>query len=154
MTILTIADNEEFLRSKCETITFPLSSEDLKWVDRLKAELKYLGPKAAGVAAPQIGWNKRVFVTHTGIFFNPIYDLIMACPMKLDFEACLSIPGRTFLVNRPIAVMYSYQDSDGKRHMGTLKDFLARVYMHEVDHLSGRLIDAIGIGVKDGILDR
>lgn len=145
MTILTIVKDEQFLRTSCEPITFPLSQEDLTWVDKLKSELKRQGIKAAGVAAPQIGWNKRVFITGTGIFFNPVYDVPPMCPMKTDYEACLSIPNRRFLVNRPVAVMYSYQDSEGKRHMGTMKDFLARVYMHECDHLSGTLIDKIGV---------
>jgi peptide deformylase len=54
-------------------------------------------------------------------------------------EACLSIPGYFGTVNRHVAVTVKGQDRHGKDFRIKARDWLARVFQHEIDHLDGVL---------------
>lgn len=54
-------------------------------------------------------------------------------------EGCLSFPGIRGDIQRPREIVLRYQDLDGAAHTVTLRDFVARVVQHEVDHLNGVL---------------
>lgn len=54
-------------------------------------------------------------------------------------EGCLSFPGIRADIERPLEITLRYMDLDGNRHERRLRDFLARVVQHEVDHLNGVL---------------
>lgn len=58
-------------------------------------------------------------------------------PVK-DWEGCLSVPGIRGLVKRNTYVKVEYQDIDGHRQVVEWHDFLARVFLHEYDHLIGK----------------
>jgi peptide deformylase len=58
-------------------------------------------------------------------------------PVK-DWEGCLSVPGIRGLVKRHTYVKIEYQDIHGHRHVVEWQDFLARVFLHEYDHLIGK----------------
>lgn len=105
-----------------------------------------------GLAAPQVGISKRLFVVvvpestdDEGIktpgfkdaFINPvILDSIGLCKME---EGCLSVPGIFEIVQRPETIDVEYTNIDGKRIMGSFSGLLARVIQHEYDHLDGVL---------------
>ncbi len=106
----------------------------------------------AGLAAPQIGVNKRLVIF--GVDANPRYPDAEAVPTTVlinptisilsdkkeeDWEGCLSLPGLRGLVTRPSEIRYEGYDQYGKKIEREVKGFHARVVQHEVDHLDGVL---------------
>lgn len=101
-----------------------------------------------GLAAPQIGILRRIFVMDAKWKEGDPEPLVMLDPEILwrspqterAVEACLSIPGRPAEVERPAAITLAWYDLDGKHHLRQLTGTHARIAQHEVDHLDGRLI--------------
>lgn len=101
-----------------------------------------------GLAAPQIGVTRRVFVMDAGwktgaptplTAIEP--DIIFASPdVVTGEERCLSIPDHPVQVTRPASIRLAYFDLDGVRHEAALDGAAARIAQHELDHLNGVLI--------------
>jgi peptide deformylase len=125
-----------------------------KWAgERLGMKLiKFIAWKnieCVGLAASQLGINERVFVLFDGkeyaIFINP--RIVEIGPMEdTQVEGCLSIPGRRFAVKRPTSVVV--KDAVRTRPF-ELSGWTARAWLHELDHLNGRLISDIGEEVTE-----
>jgi len=96
-----------------------------------------------GLAAPQIGENKRIFITKVPgdilrVFINP--EIIQTSQELENYEeGCLSIPGVWAKVVRPTAIAMQAWDSKGKVFRVDVEGILARVIQHEFDHLNGIL---------------
>ncbi len=95
-----------------------------------------------GLAAPQIGVPLRVFTYNVedigvGHVINP--KLTLSIETEVDIEGCLSIPGLTFDVERPITAKLRGQDVKGQTIEIEATELLARVFQHEIDHLDGVL---------------
>lgn len=95
-----------------------------------------------GLAAPQIGVQKRLFVYdhdgEEGVLINPE---ITESDGEWDYnEGCLSIPGVYFEIFRPRQVLITGRDLDGNEVSLEVSDFEARVFQHELDHLDGILM--------------
>ncbi|MFN8037942.1 MAG: peptide deformylase [Acidimicrobiales bacterium] len=95
-----------------------------------------------GLAAPQIGVQKRLFVYdhdgEEGVLINPE---ITESDGEWDYnEGCLSIPGVYFEIFRPRTVLITGRDLDGNEVSLEVSDFEARVFQHELDHLDGILM--------------
>ncbi len=94
-----------------------------------------------GLAAPQVGLLKRLFVIDIGdgpmTFINP--TIISTEGEEEDEEACLSLPEQAGLVNRPQSLVVEATDLDGKVFQLFCSDLLARAVCHELDHLDGIL---------------
>ncbi len=92
-----------------------------------------------GLAAPQCGLSKRVFVLGSDnvgyAFFNP--KILRVEGSIKGQEGCLSFPGLYLPVERPEAVTVSYCDMNGVEKEGTFKGLTARIILHEYDHLEG-----------------
>ena len=102
-----------------------------------------------GLAAGQLGINERVFVLFDNkeyaIFINP--RIVEIGPMEdTQIEGCLSIPGRRFTVKRPTSI--TVKDAVRIRPF-ELSGWTARAWLHELDHLNGRLISDIGEEVTE-----
>jgi peptide deformylase len=54
-------------------------------------------------------------------------------------EGCLSFPGLFYPVDRPLRIEVDFQDLVGAEHSIELEGFLARIWLHEMDHLDGIL---------------
>lgn len=98
--------------------------------------------KGVGLAAPQVGISQRVFVADIGqgpmAVINPhIVKKVGSVEME---EGCLSIPEVTVKIKRPEKVWVRYIDEDGRSHERWFSDLMARVVLHETDHLNGKLI--------------
>lgn len=98
-------------------------------------------PGRAGVAAPQIGVELRVFVVdadgHRGHLINPVLEL-SGEPAE-DDEGCLSLPGLWFSTPRAPRAVARGVDQYGEPVEITGSGLLARALQHETDHLDGRL---------------
>lgn len=104
-----------------------------------------------GLAAPQIGVGKRVFVydlviddtRHAGCFVNPVVRAGKVPEGRpdpdLDNEGCLSVPGFHFPLRRAAEVRIDGLTDTGERQSLDVDGFLARCMQHETDHLNGRL---------------
>lgn len=97
--------------------------------------------KGAGLAAPQVGFLKRMIVVDVGEglieLINP--EIIEAKGEVIDDEGCLSIPGVVGTVKRPEYVRIKGLNRNGETVEYEGRDFLARAFCHEVDHLDGIL---------------
>ena len=89
-----------------------------------------------GLAAPQIGVSLRVAVI--GWRDRRIVVIEQEGEEELE-EGCLSAPGFFEKVTRPARVVVEAQDEQGKPIRLEEEGFLARVLMHEIDHLEGKL---------------
>ncbi len=97
-----------------------------------------------GLAAPQIGVLKRIFVIDVSekgdeplVFINP--KIIKTSGSQTGDEGCLSIPGKTATVTRPDHVVVRAFDEEMKEFELEGEGLLARAIMHENDHLDGHL---------------
>ena len=94
-----------------------------------------------GLAAPQVGVQKRLFVVRNGTeylrFINP--SVIAARGAQASPEACLSLPGVYGMVRRPALVTVRALDENGKSFEFEGTGRLAAALSHEYDHLEGIL---------------
>ena len=72
------------------------------------------------------------------VIINPRILAVRSKEESLE-EGCLSIPGIYGPVVRPVGLTLSYLDIDGKERELKAKGMLARVILHEFDHLDGKL---------------
>lgn len=94
-----------------------------------------------GLAAPQVGVNKRLFVIATDdgwqTYVNPVL-LTHNGRLFGMYEGCLSCKGVPHgVVVRPSRITAVWQTVEGKRRVGDISGFRARVFLHELDHLNG-----------------
>ncbi len=98
--------------------------------------------EGAGLAAPQIGVQKRLFVYDVGegpeAMINP--TIVEMDGEWYHDEGCLSIPGLRVGIVRPNRVHITGYGLDGDERSFEADEFLARVFQHEVDHLDGVLM--------------
>jgi peptide deformylase len=98
-----------------------------------------------GLAAPQLGLSQRLLVYRLGpdapmvALANPELEWESDDQETLD-EGCLSIPGITVDVERPVYVRVRALDEDGETRLVEASGLEARVIQHEMDHLDGVLI--------------
>jgi peptide deformylase len=102
--------------------------------------------KGVGLAAPQIGISKRLAVIDVTFKENPREKLVLANPeiihtegKQTQSEGCLSIPDFRENVTRANIVTIRAQDVNGKWYEKTGEELLARAFLHETDHLNGKL---------------
>ena len=98
--------------------------------------------KGVGLAAPQVGISKQIFVADVGegpvVVINP--KIVKKKGTESLEEGCLSIPGITVKVKRSQKIVVQYLDEMGRPVERQINDLLARVFQHETDHLNGKLI--------------
>ncbi len=99
-----------------------------------------------GLAAPQIGMSIRLAVIDVTFKEDPKAKLVIANPEIIHTEGrhtqnegCLSIPEFREPVTRAQKVTIRAQDVNGKWFERTGEDLLARAFLHETDHLKGKL---------------
>ena len=102
--------------------------------------------KGVGLAAPQIGFARKIAVIDVSNGENPADKLVLINPVIVRVEGkqqgeegCLSVPGFKETVRRPKHVTVRAQNAQGEFWEKTGEDLLARAFLHETDHLMGRL---------------
>jgi peptide deformylase len=95
-----------------------------------------------GLAAPQVGIQKRLFVYDIGegpqTLINP--EIIDSDGEWAFEEGCLSVPGLSFEIIRPKQVHLVGRDLEGNEISIEADELLARLFQHELDHLEGVLL--------------
>ncbi len=104
-------------------------------------ETMYEAP-GIGLAAPQVGVQKRLFVWDMGegprVIVNP--EIVECDGEWLYDEGCLSVPGLTWEIVRPKTVHLVGRDLDGNEMSLEVDELEARLFQHEIDHLDGTLL--------------
>ena len=102
--------------------------------------------KGVGLAAPQIGFPRKIAVIDVSNAENPADKLVLINPKILHLEGkqtgeegCLSIPGFREQVTRAKRATMKAQNAKGEWYEMTGEDLLARAFQHEIDHLNGKL---------------
>lgn len=147
-----IGVNHPTLRKKARRV-MAFDAPFQKMVDDMVETL--IAAPGVGLAAPQINISQRLIVVRLGddedsikeygeeagklyVVANP--EIIKASRTSVEgAEACLSIPGYYGTVDRREMVVITGQDRHGKPMRIKAKDWLARVFQHEIDHLEGKL---------------
>ena len=95
-----------------------------------------------GLAAPQVGIQKRLFVYDIGegpqTLVNP--EIVDSDGEWTFVEGCLSVPGLSFEIIRPKEVHLVGRDLNGNEVSIEADELLARLFQHELDHLDGVLL--------------
>ncbi|MBQ7971303.1 MAG: peptide deformylase [Clostridia bacterium] len=147
-----VKNDTEFLGKKSRPVTqfddkLAVLVEDMR--ETLRKEV------GAGLAAPQVGILRRIFIadihgdgSEYKEFINPE---IISKTGKNDryLEGCLSYPGRSFRIVRANKVKMRAQNVKGEFFDFVADDFVARCLQHEYDHLDGITIPMIGEEVFD-----
>lgn len=128
--------------------------QEEKIADLVQTLKELLAPnKLIGVSAPQIGINKRIFVTNVRepnqngkeeltfrVYINPV--IISTSPETIEmYEGCGSVLQNNLFgpVSRPTTVTVEAFDLEHTKFRLTANGILARVILHEFDHLEGIL---------------
>lgn len=126
-----------------KAVADPVTNIDEKLV-RLTDEMFDVMYKAPGIglAAPQIGIQRQVFVYDVDderkVILNP--QIVESSGEWVYDEGCLSIPGLYVEMLRPKTVLVRGIDLDGNTMEFEADELLARLFQHEVDHLNGVLM--------------
>lgn len=139
-----IYNKETSLRKVSEVVT-DFGAEFQKEVDDL-LETFYSWKIAIGISAPQVGIQKKIAIINidktkteeTLIIVNP--EILSESGKKdIKKESCLSVPNFRGEVERRHKILIIYQDRNGIKKQLGIEGFLARIFIHEIDHLNGIL---------------
>jgi peptide deformylase len=97
--------------------------------------------RGIGLAANQIGLDKRIFVMgidaeSSKAYFNPII-IENSKTMIEDVEGCLSYPNLWLKIKRPEWIIAGYYDCESVYHEEKFSGILSKCFQHELDHLDG-----------------
>lgn len=114
-----------------------------------------------GLAAPQIGISKHIAVIDVTFKENPAEKLVLVNPKIIHAEGkqsgqegCLSLPDFREKVTRANRVTVRAQDLEGKFFEKTGEGLLARAFLHETDHLNGKLFISHVSALKRDLIKR
>lgn len=129
---------DDVLRKVCRTqLNF---DERLHQVLDDMAETMYAAD-GVGLAAPQVGILRRYCIIDVGDglveLINPV--IIEKEGEQIGNEGCLSIPGRSETIKRPMKVTVRAQNRFGENFIVSGEGLKARAFCHEIDHLNGTL---------------
>ena len=139
----------------------PILRKNADFIEEITPEIKHLVDEmietmdvsdGVGLAAPQVHHSIRLFILRvpvenkeTGLEFGDVQVFINPEVISKSEETwkreegCLSIPGLRAGVERPNEIAVSYTNLDGVKIQENMKGMMARVFLHENDHINGVL---------------
>ena len=138
------------LEKQCDEVNIKNINKDIiDIIEDLKSTLEF--ETGLGIAAPQIGVNKRIIVVGAkkeNIKYNdaeeiPITAMInpnwkkLSEDTDLQYEGCMSVPSIRGKVERYRNIELTYYNENGEKIVKQLNGFFARLVQHECDHLDG-----------------
>lgn len=137
-----VIEGDPVLRKKSRPVD-EITPRIIKLLDDM-AETMYYENRGIGIAAPQVGVLRRVFVVDVGDehgkieFINPEITY-RSEETQIFCEGCLSLPGKSANVERPAVIRIKALDRDGNEFELEADELLAVCICHEYDHLEGIL---------------
>lgn len=95
--------------------------------------------KGLGIAAVQVGIHMPLCIVGDIHMINPKVENL-SLELEDMLEGCLSCPGERINISRPKAAWVSYVNIKGKKIKTRLDGLYARCFLHEVDHIRGKII--------------
>ena len=137
-----VVDGDPALRERAQEVDLKeLKTEAFKTLLDDMVETMYHA-NGVGIAAPQIGVNKRIFIAESSqgpiALINPVFTKKSWKRMNGE-EGCLSVPGKFDKLRRHKTVTIEALTADGEKVSFTADNFFARILQHELDHLDGFL---------------
>ena len=134
-----LTDKDPALHKTCKPVT-AFDEKLHKLLDDMAQTLIESG--GVGLAAPQVGILRRIFLVDVGVEENEIIEFINPEILETDGEqvgpeGCLSVPGKYGLVKRPYFVKVRAQDRYGDWFEAEGEELIGRCFCHENDHLDG-----------------
>jgi peptide deformylase len=123
----------------------PVTEFDEK-LERLASDMfeTMYAANGVGLAAPQVGLSKRLFVMDCSVGQDPAQRIVMINPEVISIEGeqygeegCLSFPGIFFPVERSLRAIVRAQDVKGNLFEVDGMELTARCMLHETDHCDG-----------------
>ena len=138
----TVLLGDPRLREVSEHVIFdkklPQILENLK--DTLTEHQRIYG-MGRGLAAPQIGYNKRIVYVQTPVFTGYLINPYIVWRSSDGFEvwdSCFSMEAKFFVkINRSKSIKVKYIDEFKEFHNETFSDDMSELLQHEIDHLDG-----------------
>ncbi|MBR1673239.1 MAG: peptide deformylase [Fretibacterium sp.] len=129
---------DPILKKPTEPVT-AFDDELAGFVEKLYASMRV--HDGVGLAAPQVGVLRKVAVVeYEGKSYTLINPRVLEKRGEQEAEeGCLSFPGIYALVKRPEWVKVETQDLKGQTRVYEAEGFVARAFLHEMDHLDGHL---------------
>jgi peptide deformylase len=120
----------------------PIDVTQLAFINDLSTALRetMLKNNGIGLAAPQCGIPKRIFVMYTNGQHRTVVNpeiLTVSNNLCTIVEGCLSFPNKFVDVSRPDSIVVKYYNQLGSLVEETLNGIDARCFLHEHDHLDG-----------------
>ena len=126
-----------------------INEEIVEIIEDLKATLEF--GTGLGIAAPQIGINKKIIVVGAkkeNIKYNDVEEIPVTSMINpiwreiskatdIQYEGCMSVPSIRGKVERYKNIELTYYDEKGNQIIKQLHGFFARLVQHECDHLDG-----------------
>ena len=134
-----LTDKDPALHKVCKPVT-DFNKKLHKLLDDMAETLIDSG--GVGLAAPQVGILRRIFLVDVGVEDNEIIEFINPEILETDGEqvgpeGCLSVPGKYGLVKRPYYAKVRAQDRYGDWFEAEGEELIGRCFCHENDHLDG-----------------
>ena len=127
------------LLSPLPEITADTEPEDRKEIlDNMVETMKHYG--GIGLSANQVGLALRMFVFGDNKHYVPCFNprIISTSEKKVPIEeGCLTYPGLFIKIFRPDEVTLTFEDENRELHEETFTGLMARVVLHEMDHMDG-----------------
>ncbi|MCQ2465979.1 MAG: peptide deformylase [Clostridia bacterium] len=136
-----VLENEELIRKISRPVD-EITPRILTLLDDM-ADTMYFENRGIGIAAPQVGVLRRIFVVDVGDehgkleFINP--EITRREGTQVFCEGCLSVPGKNADVERPAEITIKALDRNGNEFTLDADGLLAVCICHEYDHLDGIL---------------
>ena len=151
MRVLTVADSADVAVLRAESVNFSAADLQSPEYHALVAKMKYTvqdpSQDGVGIAAPQVGLNRRMivvcrmdlpgepFVAYANVQIDSLWG-----DTVVGREGCLSVPGLRGNVPRAEFAAVSHVDPETAGVCrDTVSGYVARIFQHEVDHLEGIL---------------
>lgn len=155
-----IHEGHPMLSQVADEVELPLSEENIKLMnDMIQFIINSQTPEVAiplelresvGLAAPQLNLNKRILALHTTDEKGQLHSLVLANPKIMSYseeltylpegEGCLSVQREVEgLVPRYRRITIQGYNLEGELVKMRLRDYIAVVFQHEMDHLNGKL---------------
>lgn len=141
MDLQLVKETDEVLRQTANPWCFVNDGDPNELVRHMvKVMMEHNG---IGLAAPQVGINKRIFVMGNQdrlyACVNP--EILDASGNIMDQEGCLSFPDLWLRVRRAETIKVRYHNAMGEQIEAEFTGLIARVFQHELDHLDGICYD-------------
>ncbi len=135
--IVTVSEDDATLRTVCAPVA-EITPRIRTLLDDMVETMR--AAEGVGLAGPQVGVLRRVAVVETvpGEVYKLINPKIVASSGEQEGnEGCLSVPGESGCVRRPMNVTVEALNENGEAVKIEASEFLARAFCHELDHLDG-----------------